>query len=270
MHWRPLVTMGAMASLVCIGRRPSLPRARAASAAARRRAGDGRAPSTPGVQRAVLERRGLPRGAVRLAARRTTSATSRRSEPTVGGPFALPKDVSDALPLDAERFAVSLLTGLEVHNARTGGVLALVTRRAAVAPALPRRPGRLRDRAAAHLRRRRGHDAAAQDHRDSARPSARSRSAPRAAACSPRCPSAHAVAVLATEYHAEIDRIQFGDDAVGPIGADDTGKRALTTTGPGPAPRPARVRRAARCTPSIRAASRPRRIACAPRWSATR
>ena len=28
-------------------------------------------------------------------------------------PFALPRDVSDALPLDRERFAVALLTGLD-------------------------------------------------------------------------------------------------------------------------------------------------------------
>src|SRR6185436_6517464 len=49
-------------------------------------------------------------------------------------------------------------------------------------------------------------------------------------------PNAHAIAVLATEYHAEIDRIQFGDDPVGPMGADDTGKRALTTTGQIPLP----------------------------------
>ena len=44
-------------------------------------------------------------------------------------------------------------------------------------------------------------------------------------------PGAHAIAVLTTEFHAEIDRIQFGDDPVGPVGTDDTGTRALTTTG---------------------------------------
>src|SRR5262249_15413382 len=49
-------------------------------------------------------------------------------------------------------------------------------------------------------------------------------------------PAAHAVAILATEYHAEIDRIQFGDDPVGPMGVDETGKRALTTTGLVPLP----------------------------------
>jgi DNA-binding beta-propeller fold protein YncE len=44
-------------------------------------------------------------------------------------------------------------------------------------------------------------------------------------------PAAHAVAVIATEYHAEIDRIHFGDDLIGPIATDDSGKRALTATG---------------------------------------
>src|SRR5262249_1705674 len=44
-------------------------------------------------------------------------------------------------------------------------------------------------------------------------------------------PSAPSGAILATEDHAEIDRIQFGDAPVGPMGVDDTGKRALTTTG---------------------------------------
>src|SRR5262249_28235919 len=49
------------------------------------------------------------------------------AEPTVSGPFALPKDVSDAPPLDGERFAVALLTGIETHNPRPGGVLGLVS-----------------------------------------------------------------------------------------------------------------------------------------------
>src|SRR6185312_690191 len=55
------------------------------------------------------------------------SAEIAAPEPVIAGPFSLPRDVSDALPLDRERFAVALLTGLEVHNARTGGILGLVT-----------------------------------------------------------------------------------------------------------------------------------------------
>jgi DNA-binding beta-propeller fold protein YncE len=49
-------------------------------------------------------------------------------------------------------------------------------------------------------------------------------------------PGAHAVAVIATEYHAEVERIHFGDDAVGPVAIDDSGKRALVTTGAVPLP----------------------------------
>ena len=37
------------------------------------------------------------------------------------------KDVSDALPLDAERFAAALLTGTQIYGARTGEVLSLVS-----------------------------------------------------------------------------------------------------------------------------------------------
>jgi len=44
-------------------------------------------------------------------------------------------------------------------------------------------------------------------------------------------PAAHSIAVLSTELHAEIDRIQFGEDAVFAVSADETGTRALTTTG---------------------------------------
>ncbi|HEY4117420.1 MAG TPA: hypothetical protein VGM56_06170, partial [Byssovorax sp.] len=152
------------------------------------------------------------------------------SDPTIGGPFALPKDVSDALPLDGERFAVALLTGLSVHDARTGGEISLLTE----TPQLKKlfrvgnvvyatSPQRIYviDVATTRLLKTIELGAAAGEVVVGA-------SGRRALAS---LPAAHAVAVLATEYHAEIDRIQFGDDPVGPIGADDTGARALTTTG---------------------------------------
>jgi DNA-binding beta-propeller fold protein YncE len=44
-------------------------------------------------------------------------------------------------------------------------------------------------------------------------------------------PGAHAIAILSTELHVELDRIRFGDDNIGPVAVDDTGKRAVTTTG---------------------------------------
>jgi hypothetical protein len=152
------------------------------------------------------------------------------AEPTVGGPFPLPKDVSDAIPLDAERFAISLLTGLQLHNARTGGALALVTdapqsrRLYRVGPVIyATAPQRIFVIDAATTRLLKTIELGAQVGELAVGASGRRVLA--------SLPSAHAVAVVATEYHAEIDRIQFGDDAVGPIGVDDTGKRALTTTG---------------------------------------
>ena len=152
------------------------------------------------------------------------------AEPTVGGPFPLPKDMSDAIPLDAERFAISLLTGLQLHNARTGGALALVTdapqsrRLYRVGPVVyATAPQRIFVIDAATTRLLKTIELGAQVGELAVGASGRRVLA--------SLPSAHAVAVIATEYHAEIDRIQFGDDAVGPIGVDDTGKRALTTTG---------------------------------------
>lgn len=152
------------------------------------------------------------------------------AEPTVGGPFALPKDVSDAIPLDGERFAISLLTGLQLHNARTGGALALATdapqsrRLYRVGPVVyATAPQRIFVIDAATTRLLKTIELGAQVGELAVGASGRRVLA--------SLPSARAVAVVATEYHAEIDRIQFGDDAVGPIGVDDTGQRALTTTG---------------------------------------
>ena len=152
-------------------------------------------------------------------------------EPKVDGPFTLPRDVSDALPLDAERFAVALLTGMQVQNARTGGVLSLLTEapqlkklfRVGSGPSTRRSPQRISSSTPRSTQLLKTIELGAPAGEVVVGASGR-----RALAS---LPSAHAVAILATEYHAEIDRIPFGDDAVGPIGVDDTGMRALTTTG---------------------------------------
>ncbi|HVK70994.1 MAG TPA: hypothetical protein VM694_41345 [Polyangium sp.] len=151
-------------------------------------------------------------------------------QPLVTGPFALPKDVSDALPLDADRFALALLTGIEVHDARTGALVTLVSD----APQIKglyrvgehlyaTSPQRLYVVDAATTGLQKTIDLGAMVGQVSVGANGR-----RALVS---LPSAHAVAILATEYHAEIDRIHFGDDPVGPMGVDDTGTRALGTTG---------------------------------------
>jgi DNA-binding beta-propeller fold protein YncE len=253
MHWRPLVTMGAMAALVCtgvalrylapgrflparVGGKPA-PSAAAPAAACNAACWSG---ETCKEGRCVWQ---PPNDVGHVAAGSeaphdgsTGGAKARApAEPTVGGPFALPRDVSDALPLDDERFAVSLLTGIEVHSARTGGVISLVTD----APQSRRlfRVGQVMyatapqriyvvDASTTRLLKTIETGSAVGDVTVGAEG--------RRALAS--LPAAHAVAILATEYHAEIDRIQFGDDLVGPMGADDTGKRALTTTGQIPLP----------------------------------
>jgi DNA-binding beta-propeller fold protein YncE len=226
MHWRPLVTMGAMMALVCtgVGLRYLAPGRFQPESAVVRPAG-----AVPGgctttcwngeaCQKAACVWQS-PSDVGHLAA-----------EPAVTGPFALPKDVSDALPLDGERFAVALLTGMQIHNARSGEVLSLVSE----APQSRRlyrvndvvyatAPQRVYVVDAATTRLLKTIELGATVGSVTVGASGR-----RALAS---LPGAHAVAVLATEFHAEIDRIQFGDDPVGPVGTDDTGKRALTTTG---------------------------------------
>ena len=233
-HWRPVITLGVVASLLSSGialrflapdrfmppRPPARPAAAVLPEACSSACWNGEACQQ---SHCVWQK---PNNVGHVAA---------SAEPTVGGPFSLPKDVSDAIPLDGERFAVSLLTGLQLRNARTGGALALVTdapqsrRLYRVGPVVyATAPQRIFVIDAATTRLLKTIELGAQVGELAVGASGRRVLA--------SLPNAHAVAVLATEYHAEIDRIQFGDDAVGPIGVDDTGKRALTTTGTIPLP----------------------------------
>lgn len=248
MHWRPIVTLGAIVALVCTGivlrhLAPGrfLPPPRSASAPSH-----ATAPAASTCGAACWSGEACISGRCVWQAPNDVSHVSLHvelaydggsatkpgapAEPTISGPFTLPWDVSDALPLDSERFAISLLTGLEIHSARTGSVLGLVTdapqsrrlyRVGSVVYATARQRIYVVDAESTRLLKTIETGAAVGELTVGA-------SGRRALAS---LPSAHAVAVLATEYHAEIDRIQFGDDVVGPLGADDTGKRALTTTG---------------------------------------
>lgn len=234
-HWRPVVTLGAVATLLSSG------------IALRFLAPDRflppRAPTKPAAALVAPEAcssscwngEACQQSHCVWQKPNNIGHIASSAEPIVGGPFALPKDVSDAIPLDAERFAISLLTGLQLHNARTGGALALVTdapqsrRLYRVGPVVyATAPQRIFVIDAATTRLLKTIELGAQVGELAVGASGRRVLA--------SLPSAHAVAVIATEYHAEIDRIQFGDDAVGPIGVDDTGKRALTTTGTIPLP----------------------------------
>jgi DNA-binding beta-propeller fold protein YncE len=225
MHWRPIVTIGAIVSLVCAGvtlrylapGRFSTPRAVSAPPAV-----------APTCSSPCWNGEACQLG--QCVWQKPNNVAHVSTDPRVAGPFSLPKDVSDALPLDADRFAVALLTGTQIHHARTGAVLSLVSD----APQSRRlyrvgevvyatSPQRIYVIDAASTRLLKTIELGSIIGEVTLGASGR-----RALAS---LPVAHAVAVLATEYHAEVDRIQFGDDTVGPMGTDDTGKRALTTTG---------------------------------------
>jgi DNA-binding beta-propeller fold protein YncE len=230
LHWRPIVTMGAMVALVCSGvalrslapgRFLTPPHASSKSAAAA---------SPPACATPCWTGEACQAGKCVWQPPNDVGHVASQHEPTVGGPYGLPKDVSDALPLDGERFAVALLAGISVRNTRTGGELSLVTDAPQsrglyhVGPVLyATAPQRIYvvDNATTRLLKTIETGAPAFEITVGA-------SGRRALAS---LPTAHAIAVIATEFHAEIERIQFGDDQVGPMGADDTGKRALTTTG---------------------------------------
>jgi DNA-binding beta-propeller fold protein YncE len=226
LHWRPLLTMGAMMAVVCTGITlrylapgrfmPPLAAARPAAAVA------------PACASACWAGESCQMGECVWQSPKDVRHIP--SNPVVSGPFALPKDVSDALPLDGDRFAVAVLAGTEVRNARTGEVLSLVSE----APHTRRlfrvddvvyasAPQRIYVIDAATTRLLKTIEVGAPVGQLAVGASGR-----RALAS---LPQSHAVAILATEYHAEIDRIPFGDDIVGPVGTDDTGRRALTTTG---------------------------------------
>lgn len=225
MHWRPLVAFGAIFGLLFVG-------------VALRFLAPGRFAQEPPVTRM-----GAPAPACESSCwvgeacqvgecvwQKPVGAGHVPSKPSIAGPFELPSDVTDALLLDEERFAASALTGVRVQSTRTGRLLGLVseaiqTRRLVrvgeVFYAVS--PGHIAvvDVASTRLRKTLDLGAIVGDVTVGA--------GGRRALAS--LPGAHAVAVLSTELHAEIDRIRFGDDHVGVAVVDHSGERALAVTG---------------------------------------
>lgn len=153
----------------------------------------------------------------------------------LAGPFSLPPDFVDLVLLDADRFAVSSLKGVGIYSARTGEVLSLVSD-------APQARGLFRVGSVLYVTSpRRIYVVDVESTRvlksieiGSAVHSIAVGATGRRALAS--IPGARAVAVIATDYHAEIRRFYFGDDAVGPVSIDDTGSRAAATTGRRPVP----------------------------------
>lgn len=157
------------------------------------------------------------------------------AEPVIGGPFTLPPDVIDILPLDEERFAASALKGVIVYSGRTGEILSLVSD-APQAQGLYRVGSTLYATSAqriyvidvASTRVLKTIEIGSRVHEVTVGASGR-----RALAS---VPGLRLVVVITTDFHAEINRFYFGDDTVGPVAIDDVGTWALTTTGRNPLP----------------------------------
>lgn len=225
MHWRPLITLGAIMSLICFG---IVLRYLAPGRFYHERANPRPAMVTATCESACWSGETCQLGQCVWAAPNDVGHVS--DEPVVAGPFELGSSVSDVLPLDDERFAVALLAGIQIRSTRTGEVQTLING----APQA-RRMHRVGDAvyatspsgiyvvdvATTRLLKTLELGAIVGDVSLGA-------SGTRALVS---LPGAHAIAVVETSFHAEVDRIRFVGDPVGPVGADDTGGRALTTTG---------------------------------------
>lgn len=229
LHWRPLVTVGAVTALLCTGvaLRHLAPDRNVPTRAAAAQA------QVPVCQPACWNGEACATG--QCVWQKPNDVRHVSTEPYLSGPFSLPKDVSDVLPLDGERFAVALLTGTRIHSARTGEVLGHLND-----TPQSRRLYRVGDTFyATSPQRIYVVDAATTrllktiELGETVTELAVGASGRRVIAS---MPGVHSIAVIATEFHAEIERIQFGDDPVGPVGIDDSGKRALITTGAIPLP----------------------------------
>jgi hypothetical protein len=225
MHWRPLVAFGAIFGLLFVG-------------VALRFLAPGRFVLEPPVERIAAAPPSCESACWvgeacqigKCVWQRPVGVGHVGPKPSVAGPFELPEDASDALLLDADRFAVGMLAGVRVQSTRTGRVLGLVseavqTRRLVrvgdvVYAAGPEHVAVV-DAASTKLRKTIDLGAIVGDVSLGA--------GGRRALVS--LPGAHAVAVLSTELHAEIDRIRFGDDPVGVSAVDAAGQRALVVTG---------------------------------------
>lgn len=227
LHWRPIVTFGAFASLILAGItlrfvaperfKPEI---------------DGPAPAglppKPACESACWTGEACQESQCTWQKPKGVAHVPQR--PGIAGPFALPPDVADVELLDDDRFAVALLSGTEVRSSRTGQSLGLISE-AGQTRKLVRAGDAVYAVGPQHI--------AVLDI-----PQTRVLKSlelggiigdvtvganGRRALVS--LPGAHAIAILSTELHAELDRIRFGDDVIGPVAVDDTGTRALTSTG---------------------------------------
>ncbi len=231
-HWRPVVTFGVVGGLIGFGLalRFLAPEAYRPI----------RAASTPGITVAepacdVPCWNGEACELGKCVFRPGNDVGHLPTTPTVAGPFPLPGDVVDVLALDAERYLVSYLGGVQVTNARSGEVLSLVSD-APQAQQLYRVGNRVYATSPERIYVIDAATTTVEKSIEVGRAVGDLAVGGAGATVVVSLPAAHALAVIATDYHAEVARFTFGDDQVGAVAVDDAGKRAMTSNGNIPLP----------------------------------
>jgi DNA-binding beta-propeller fold protein YncE len=229
-HWRPTVTIGLVGALLTAGI--------ALRYLAPERYQPPRRLSGPVTAKAACDTPCWASESCQLGRcvwQTPNDVTHLSASPRSAGPFSLPEDYVDALAIDDERIAVSHLRGVEFINARNGETRSLVNDAPhaqklfrvgkTIYACAPKRIYVIDTDSERVLK--------SIDMGGPVESLSLGAAGWRAVVSAP---SVRAVAVIATDYHAEISRFHFGDDPIGPVAIDDSGKRALTTTGRVPLP----------------------------------
>ncbi len=226
MHWRPLITMSAIFSLITAG--IALRYLAPDRYQPPRRMGPPAAAAEPACDTPCWHGEACQMG--RCVWQQPNNVGHIDKVPTIAGPFDLPRGMVDAMPLDADRFAVSYLLGVQITSTRTGSTLSLVSD----APQAQKlyRVGEVVYATAP----RRIYVIDVPTTRVLKTIEIGSPVGALAVGASGRrvlasIPGARAAAVIAADYHAEVSRFYFGDDKVLQVALDDTGERALATNG---------------------------------------
>jgi hypothetical protein len=230
LHWRPLVTVTTIWAVLCAG---FVLRSLAPSAVAPAPKAGGAAPKLePECATACWAGESCELGVCvwQKPNDLTHVGAASADTPSVTGPFALAATTADVLPLDDGRFVTATASGAEIRSGATGALLTSVTDApgarklfrvgSAVYVATASRVHVLDVVSTQVLK---TIDLGAAASRVEVGAGGR-----RALAT---LPGAHAVAVIATEYHAEIDRIGLGDDAVARLAFADSGRFAVAASG---------------------------------------
>jgi len=233
LHWRPLLTMGGIMGLIMGGITLRYLAPGRLKSVEERPAGKVQAAPAPQCEDACWPGEACQEGA--CVWQKPKEFKHIDSAPSVAGPFELPRDFSDALLIDEDRFAIGLLSGIELRSTKTGQHLELVSE-ALQTTQLARVGDSIYGIGPAHVSVLDGKTMHVDKMIDMGAFIGDVTVAPGGHRAFISLPGAHAISIFSTDFNAEIDRIRFGDDNVGAVCVDDAGTHALTSTGVMPLP----------------------------------